>query len=267
MVLDKKIKQALEVLEKFRDWNHKYVMFSGGKDSLVCLDLASRTWDDDFQVIYIEVTGNTHEKCTKYARRIVNEYGLELVHLKHEENFFDVLETYGYPSIFWIGSRWCLHRFKDRVMSSFERDNHVTITVSGIKQGDSPSRKDWISTGVVNGIAKNPRKAYWGRFQVFPICSWSKKDVWQYIKDRGLPLNPLYSEIGFSGNCLICPAMKKTEFLAVMRNCPDTFGQWRKAHEKLREDYARNCLRGMRVVFHRFDNWYELFCLNKTLEV
>jgi len=58
------VKTAFEILERFKHWNHKYIMFSGGKDSLVCLDLASRVWKDNFKVIYIEITGNTHEKCT-----------------------------------------------------------------------------------------------------------------------------------------------------------------------------------------------------------
>ena len=266
-MLSRKIKQASETLVKFKDWSHKYVMFSGGKDSLVCLDLASKVWDTDFKVIYIEVTGNTHEECTKYAYRTAEEYGVELIHLKHEEDFFEVLGTYGYPSIIWGGSRWCLNRFKDRPLSKFKKGNSLTVTVSGIKQGDSSNRRRWISAKIVDGIARVPRKNQWGRIQVHPIYNWSRSDVWQYIKDRELPLNPLYDEIGFSGNCLICPGMKKIHFITVMRKCPSTFCMWRKAHEKLRECYISKCLRGAEGVFHKFNKWYELFCLNEVLEV
>jgi len=265
-MLSRKVKQATEILERFRDWNHKYVMFSGGKDSLVCLDLASRVWGDNFRVIYIEITGNTHEKCTDYAYRIAEEYGVELIHLKYEENFFDVLKAQGYPSIIWGGSRWCLNKFKDRPLSKFKKCNSLTVTVSGIKQGDSPSRRNFISNKAVDGVVRVPRKNQWGKVQLIPIYSWSKNDVWQYIKDRELPLNPLYGEIGFSGNCLICPGIKKSEFLAVMEKCPDTFCSWRKAHEKLREDYTKNCLRGAEVVFHKFEDWYRTYCLNRRMD-
>jgi len=266
-MLSRKIKQASEILERFRDWNHKYVMFSGGKDSLVCLDLASRVWGDNFKVIYIEITGNTHEKCTDYAYKIAEEYGVELIHLKHVENFFDVLKAQGYPSIIWGGSRWCLNRFKDRPLSKFKKCNSLTVTVSGIKRGDSPYRRLFISKRVVNGIVRVPRKREWGVFQLVPICSWNKTDVWKYIRERNLPLNPLYDKIGFSGNCLICPGMKKSHFLALMSSCKDAFSCWVNAHEKLRSDYANNSLRGAEGVFHKFDRWYKQFYLNECLEV
>jgi len=264
-MLERKVRHALEVLERFKDWQHKYVMFSGGKDSLVCLDLCHKAWGDGFKVIYIEVTGNTHPECTKYVYDIVDEYGVELVHLKHGEDFFDVLKVYGYPSVFWAGSRWCMHRFKDRPMAKFVKENHLTITVSGIKPGDSPRRRAWIFKNVVGGVVSQPKKACWGRVQVYPLYNWERDDVWIYINEKALPVNPLYKEIGGAGNCLICPAMKEFEFVAVKRKCPEFFCKWRKVHEKLRQDYAEGRPRGMRVVFHRFDRWYELYCRNKTL--
>jgi len=256
------------ILKKFKDWQHKYVCFSGGKDSLVCLDLCHKVWGDNFKVIYIEITGNTHPKCTKYSRKICDEYGVEMIQPRYEENFFDLLEKLGYPSVFWQRSRWCMHRFKDRPMGRFAKTVPLTVTVAGVKQGDSHRRRAWISKVVVNGIVQNPRKAYcWGRVQIYPLYNWEKDDVWIYIHENNLPVNPLYKEIGGAGNCLICPAMKKSEFLAIKEKCPEVFNRWRKAHEKLRKDFDEGKLRGMRVVFHQFDKWYELYCLNKTLEV
>ena len=151
-----KVKNALKILEKYNKWKNKYVCFSGGKDSLVCLDLCHNAWDN-FKVIYIEITGNTHPKCTKYVRKVANEYNAELIHIK-----------------------------------------------------------------------------YW--------------DV-----------------LGGAGNCIICPAMKKTEFLAVAEHCPEIFCRWKEVHEKLKKDYNNNTLRGMRVVFHKFDEWYETYCKNTSL--
>jgi len=267
MNLERKVKHALGILEKFKRWHYKYVCFSGGKDSLVCLDLCAKVWKDDFKVIYVEITGNTHPECTKYAYRIVDEYGLEMVHLKHDEDFFEVLEKYGYPSVFWTGSRWCMNRFKDRPLAKFVKNNDVTVVVSGIKQGDSPRRRSWISKAVFEGVVLKPRKGSWGRIQLIPLYNWEKDDVWVYINEKGLPINPLYKKIGGAGNCLICPVMKKSEFLAIKEKCPEFFCRWKKAHEKLRQDYAEGRLRGMKAVFHRFNKWYELYCKNQTLEV
>ena len=96
----------IDILEKYKNWNGKYVLFSGGKDSLVVLDLAYKYWKDNFKVIYIEITGNTHPKCNKYVHKVVNEYGVELIHLKYDKDFFDMLMELSYPSVLWSGARW-----------------------------------------------------------------------------------------------------------------------------------------------------------------
>jgi len=258
--LNSKIHKALEILEKYKNWNDKYVLFSGGKDSLVCLDLAYKAWKDNFKVIYIEITGNTHPKCNKYVHKVTSEYGLELIHLKYDRDFFDILKKYGYPSFMSERARWCLNRFKDRPMSEFSRNNTVNLTVGGIKQGDSYKRKKWISKHAINGVVFSVQKRYYGRVQVYPVYDWNNEDIWNYIIENNLPLNPLYNKIGGAGNCVICPAMRKDEFIAIMQKCPELFCKWKKAHEKLRRDFAEGKLRGMKIVFHRFNKWYELYC-------
>ena len=258
-------KKAIEILQKYKNWNGKYVLFSGGKDSLVCLDLAYRCWKDSFKVVYIEVTGNTHPKCNKYVHKTVNEYGLELIHLIYDRDFFDMLKELGYPSVLWAGPRWCLQRFKDIPMIQFNKNNTVNLTVAGVKQGDSNRRRTWISKNVIDGRVINPRKKVYGKVQLYPIYNWEREDVWNYIKQNNLPLNPLYEEIGRAGNCVICPALKECEFLAIMQKCPEFFYKWKKAHEKLRRDFTNGKLRGVKVTFYKFDRWYKLYCLNKKL--
>jgi len=232
-----KVALSEKILQKYKSWNGKYVLFSGGKDSLVVLDLAYKCWGDNFKVIYIEITGNTHPKCNKYVYKVVNEYRLELIHLKYDRDFFDMLKELGYPSVLWAGARWCLQRFKDIPMMQFSKNNTVNLTVVGIKQGDSNRRRTWIEKNVVNGRVINPRKKEYGKVQLHPIYNWEREDVWNYIKQNNLPLNPLYEEIGRAG------------------------------HEKLRRDFAEGKLRGMRVTFYQFDKWYELYCRNKTLDI
>jgi len=233
--LNSKIHKALEILEKYKNWNGKYVLFSGGKDSLVCLDLAYRCWKDSFKVVYIEVTGNTHPKCNRYVYKVVNEYGLELIHLKYDRDFFDVLVELGYPSILWSKSRWCLQRFKDRPMLRFSRNNVVNLTVGGIKQEDSHKRKKWISKHAINGVVFSVQKRYYGRVQVYPVYDWNNEDIWNYIIENNLPLNPLYNKISGAGNCVICPAMRKDEFIAIMQKCPEFFCKWKKLTKSLEE--------------------------------
>ena len=147
----------------------------------------------------------------------------------------------------------------------FNKNNTVNLTVAGIKQGDSNRRKMWLKKNIIDGRIINQRRREYGKVQLLPIYNWSDEDVWNYIKQNNLPLNPLYKEIGRAGNCVICPALRKCEFLAVMQKCPEFFCKWKKAHEKLRKDYFEGKLKGMRVTFHQFDKWYRLYCENKNL--
>jgi len=262
-----KVALSEKILQKYKNWNGKYVLFSGGKDSLVVLDLAYKCWGDNFKVIYIEITGNTHPKCNKYVRKTVDEYGLELIHLKYDRDFFDMLMELGYPSVLWSGSRWCLRKFKNTPLAKFSKNSTINLSVAGVKQGDSIRRRMWIKKNVIDGRVINTYSKLYGKVQLHPIYNWNNKDVWNYIKQNNLPLNPLYKEIDGAGNCIICPAMKEREFLAVMQKCPEFFCKWKKAHEKLRRDFAEGKLRGMRVTFYQFDKWYKLYCRNKTLDI
>jgi len=264
-MLEKKVKHALEILEKFKDWQYKWAFFSGGKDSLVCLDLCYRVWKDDFTIIYCEVTGNTHSKCTKYAYKIANEYPAEFVHVKQEKyDFFDCLEKRGYPSLLWTSQRWCLTNFKCEPIAAFTKGRGVGV--AGLSPYNSARRAFILRCKSPVWVDPKPTSRHWSYYSLQPLFFFTKCDIWQYIALNELPVNPLYKEIGFSGNCMICPGMNKREFLTVMQKCPEFFCRWKKVHEKLRQDYVEGKLRGMRSVFHHFNKWYELYCRNKTLE-
>jgi len=241
--LQKLERKAKELLEKFQNWQYKWVFFSGGKDSLVALDLANKVWKD-FEVIYIEVTGNTHQKCNKYAKRIVeNNYGLPFTHLKREDlDFYDCLVRWGYPSVLWRGSRWCLRQFKEKVARRYTK--YRGVSVSGISPSDSPRRASRAKPIWFSG---------WTPVNIYPLFWFRKQDVWLYIHENGLEINPLYKEIGRSGNCMFCPAMRKCEFEQFVKT--EFFLKWKKAHEKLREryDFGR---KGMVVLFKKFDKMY-----------
>ena len=78
MELWRKIEQAIEILDTVAKWSRPVSMlFSGGKDSLVLLYLLQYSKLKDYNVVYVEVTGNTHELCTRYVCYVVRKLGLE----------------------------------------------------------------------------------------------------------------------------------------------------------------------------------------------
>ena len=252
--LQKLERKAKELLEKFQNWQYKYVCFSGGKDSLVALDLANKYWDC-FEVIYIEVTGNTNPKCTKYARKVVeNYYGLPFIHLKREDlEFYDCLVKWGYPSVLWKRARWCLGQFKEKVARKYTRG--LGVSVAGISPADSARR----------AFCKPIWFSGWTPISISPLFWFKKEDIWLYIHENGLEINPLYSEIGYSGNCMLCPAMKKSHFEQFTKT--EFFQKWKRVHEILREKARMGCLRGMKCVFAFFDKMYRIYCSSSSREV
>ena len=245
--------KAKQLLEKFKDKRPKWVFFSGGKDSLVALDLAVKYWND-FTVIYCEVAGNTHPKCTKYAKRLLeNYYGIDYIVVKTDKyDFYDCLERWGYPSFLWRNNRWCLTHFKDEPIVGITHGKG--FGVSGVSPKDSIFRALKIKKPVIYG-GKHYR---WVMVSILPLYYFDKDDIWLYIYENSLPINPLYKRMGFSGNCVFCPAINFKQFLAIKHYCPEFFSKWKRVHEKLREDFKEGKLRGMKVVFHKFERFYNL---------
>ena len=172
------------------------LLFSGGKDSTATLLwVLENIGHDDWNILYVEVTGNTHPLCNQYVHRVCKELGVhgKLLHVKRRDlDFFDCLAKYGVPV---IGKyRWCLNRFKQPFFMD-GRLSHIT-QVSGIRRSDSSRRS---KSGMVVFFRMTKKVV------VNPLLAWSKKDVLRYLKQHGVELNPCYELYGHSGNCMFCP--------------------------------------------------------------
>lgn len=183
------------------------VCFSGGKDSLATLLwILDNVKHTNFNILYIEVTGNTHNICNEYVRKVCNSLGvLDRLIVKRREDldFFKCIKKWGIPI---IGKyRWCLYQFKHKF---FVKDTYP-VNVLGIKNSDSKIRRR------INQIdyVKMSRK-----ITVNPILNWDKWMVLDYIKDHGLEINPCYSIYGHSGNCMFCPYHNKKQIIMTMRD-------------------------------------------------
>jgi 3'-phosphoadenosine 5'-phosphosulfate sulfotransferase (PAPS reductase)/FAD synthetase len=187
------------------------VMFSGGKDSLVVLDLAHRALGRRrYVAVYIEIPGNTHEENIAYARRVAEMYGLEpgkdFLHLRREgPGFYELVAKWGWPG---PGRRWCMTTFKTSVVNKHLRG---MVTATGVKAGDSGWRRSWARAGVLGRIPG------WRTIFFKPILHWTTGDVMEYIETRGLPLNPLYRKLGGSANCVYCPYNANPEYYERLR--------------------------------------------------
>jgi len=174
--------------------NRFTVLFSGGKDSLAALLwILDNVHHDDWNILYVEVTGNTHRLCNEYVYRICEKLGVEekLIHARRKDaDFFDYVRRYGLPI---IGKyRWCMWQFKTKL---FQRHS-CAVQVTGMRRTDSHRRRN---------LALIDYFRHSGFITVQPLLDWSTRRALEYIRDHGLEPNPCYRLYGHSGNCMLCP--------------------------------------------------------------
>ena len=207
------IKLSLKILNDIKDILQDeviYVMFSGGKDSLVLLDLVLKVFPAELvKVVFIEVTENTHEKNVKYVHKIINDYYNiprgNFIHLRRDVGFYDLVTMYGWPG---PRRRWCMTEYKKRVINSYfkKTHEHKPVVLVGTKAGDSSKRASKIK---LDGIFLNRD---WGCYTVRPIIHFSTKQIYEYIRMNNIPICELYYELGESGNCIYCPFIQRRDY-------------------------------------------------------
>jgi len=177
------------------------VLWSGGKDSTAALlwvldNVNHSNWD----VLYVEITGNTDHECTGYVIETADRLGIaERLRVVKTEDFFALCKKWGIPSPFY---RWCLYSLKRKAFRQAEE-----ITVTGIRNSDSKKR----SKIDVLSYVKLTKK-----WCVNPIIDWKKEDVFDYLKQNGIKLNPCYECLGHSGNCCFCPYADQKHIIKTM---------------------------------------------------
>jgi 3'-phosphoadenosine 5'-phosphosulfate sulfotransferase (PAPS reductase)/FAD synthetase len=225
---------------------HRFtVLWSGGKDSTAALlwvldNIGHRNWN----ILYVEITGNTHPLCTQYVVETAEKLGVSdrLVVVKTAD-FFELMDKWGPPLLH--GYRWCLYQLK---MKAFERAH--SITVSGARREDSSIRRNLRVVTVIRQT---------GKVAVSPILEWSKEEVVQYIREHGLDLNPCYGLYGHSGNCMFCPYASKRQVVLTL-NDPE----WRAKVLRILEKHRDRMMKG-RMSRSLYEKWTRL-AAQTTLE-
>ncbi|MEM2892007.1 MAG: phosphoadenosine phosphosulfate reductase family protein [Thermoplasmata archaeon] len=191
------------------------VSFSGGKDSLVVLDLVSSI-TRDFTAVFID-TGLEHPQTREYVTQIAKEKGLRLLVADAGNAFEDNYPVFGPPA---KDFRWCCKVCKLAPVTKLidEQFPHGTATVEGNRRLESFSR---ARLGLVE---QNPFVP--GQTIINPIRDWTGLDVWLYIMMRGLRYNPLYDEDIERVGCWMCPSTLASECADIGRLTPELAKWW-----------------------------------------
>jgi len=199
MDLQKVIEEAKKDLQNFKEI---YVMFSGGKDSLVALHLTKSIFPEKTKALFIN-TGIPTPGVIDYVKETCKELGVELTIIGPKYDYFELVKRIGFPT---ITRRWCKYYLKLKPLKDFVKDKEGIVLVTGVRKDES-----WVKS--------RTQKMYYNKlikaFSYAIIHDFTEKDVEEYIKTHGLKKNPLYDIYGKAYECW-CSAFKSPADFAVL---------------------------------------------------
>ena len=233
-----------------------YVSFSGGKDSLVVLDLAQASLKQREIKAFFLNTGIEFPETVDFARSFCMERKISLEELNAGSAFWELVEKFGPPA---KDFRWCCKVCKLASAGDLETGNDTCslpekgagntvayLTIDGKRKHESFSRAR-IAASETNPFVPS-------QLNIFPIRDWKALEVWLYIYWRELPYNPLY-DLGFERvGCWLCPSALAAEYIRVKELHPEMYAKW----NAFLLEWAKSRGFSEKFIEHGFWRWKEL---------
>lgn len=219
--LQKKIDQAVKLLQVTSGNDVVEVAYSGGKDSDVILELA-RMSGIKYRAIYKNTTidpPGTIKHC--------KDNGVEV--LMPKKNFITILEENGFPT---RRSRFCCRYLKEYKV--------LDKAIMGVRKAESTKRAKRYSEPTecrFYGSKKEHVNA------IYPILDWTDQDVVDFIVERGIKVHDLY----YRGDgtidpkrrlgCMCCPLASINKRREQFKKYPNMVKVYIRAGQKYRETH------------------------------
>jgi sulfate adenylyltransferase subunit 2 len=190
------------IREVAAEFERPVLLFSGGKDSVVMLQLALRAFAParlPFPVMHVD-TGHNFDELIEFRDRVVDEYQLDLVVASVQQSIdtgrvrdesgprssrnalqtvtlLDAIAEHQFDAVFGGGRRDEERaRAKERVYS--HRDE--------FGQWDPKNQRPEL-WGLYN-----PRHRRGEHVRIFPLSNWTELDIWRFVADEQIDLPSLY---------------------------------------------------------------------------
>lgn len=186
-----------------------YVAFSGGKDSIVALDLVQKTLPhNDFKVLF----GDTRMEfpdtysVVNEIKEFCNDNNIEFYVAKSKLDTNFTWHEFGPPA---QRIRWCcsVHKTTPQIllMRELMKDSSFRgMALTGIRADESVNRSQYddISFG----------EKHKGQYSFHTILHWNSSEIYLYIYTNNLIINEAYKKGNSRVGCLVCPMATDKNF-------------------------------------------------------
>ena len=194
---------AIARLREFEPKDRPYwLAFSGGKDSVVLLDLARRS-GVRFEAHYSLTTCDPPELV-----RFIKTFD-DVVIDRPDTTMWRAVVKKGLPR---RNARWCCEIFKE------DRGPSGCVVLTGIRWAESDRR---AKRRMIEPCNKK-RKHF-----LHPIMDWKNEEVWKYIHERDLRYCSIYDEGWRRIGCVGCPNDRQVE--RSQARWPRVWAAWKRA--------------------------------------
>lgn len=179
-----------------------YVAFSGGKDSIVALDLVQRALPHNIFKVLFGDTGmefpDTYE-VVKHVEENCRDMGIDFLRAKSEYQPEYTWTIFGPPA---QTMRWCcsVHKTAPQIIllrEIMQNPHFRGMAFTGIRGDESASRSEYDDVSLGEKIR--------GQYSCHPILEWNSAELFLYIYSRDLLLNDAYKKGNSRAGCLVCP--------------------------------------------------------------
>ncbi len=179
-----------------------HVAFSGGKDSIVLLDLVKKALPkDEFVVVFGDTQmefPDTYDVVDKIEAQCKAE-GIRFYRAKSHMDVYESWKQFAPPSRV---LRWCcsVHKSTPQVIKLREvlgKDDYRGMAFVGVRGAESARRSEYEFES--NGMKQK------GQRSANPILDWTSCEVWLYIYANNLIVNGAYKKGNSRAGCLNCP--------------------------------------------------------------